>query len=97
MCYLLIKTVVIAVHYLSVSWNFQGRIAESLNRTNDPMSRCLPKDASVLMAVIVTLRFRFPPSEYVQILEAPPAGEMPVKNRPNLRALCSGNNSSPRP
>lgn len=42
----------------------------------------LPKDAIVLTAVIVMERFRFPPRVNVQMLEAPPAGAIPVKNRP---------------
>ena len=43
------------------------------------------------------LRSKFPPRVKVQILEAPPAGAIPVKNRPNLRVGESGKTNNPNP
>lgn len=49
----------------------------------------------VLMAVIVKLRLRLPPRSTVQMLEAPPAGEIPVKKKPNRIGTESRNSNSP--
>lgn len=54
-----------------------------------------PKEAMVLMAVIVKLRLRLPPRSTVQMLEAPPAGEIPVKKKPNRIGTESRNSNSP--
>ena len=43
------------------------------------------------------LRLRFPPRVYVQIFEAPPAGEIPVKNNPKRRGIDSLNSKTPSP
>lgn len=57
----------------------------------------LPKASIVLIVVIVMLKFRFPPKKTVHIFEAPPAGLIPVKKRPNCRAAELGKSHLPSP
>lgn len=44
----------------------------------------LPKATKVPIVVMVTERFKFPPKRTVQIFEAPPLGDIPVKKSPSL-------------
>lgn len=57
----------------------------------------LPKLAMLLIAVIAIDRSMLPPNMIVQMFEAPPAGEAPVKNIPNCISTLPGNNSKARP
>lgn len=50
----------------------------------------IPKAAKVLIVVIKIDKSMFPSSMAVQMLEAPPAGDTPVKNIPNLIAGSLG-------
>lgn len=51
----------------------------------------IPKAAKLLTVVIKTDRFILPPKITVHILEAPPVGETPVKNKPNCISILLGN------
>lgn len=55
----------------------------------------IPNAAMVHNVVIVTDRFRLPPSNTVQMLEAPPLGLIPVKNIPICSSGRPGNKIYP--
>lgn len=55
----------------------------------------LPNAANVLVVVIATDKSIFPPRITVQMFDAPPAGETPVKNNPNCMSTLSGNRIKP--
>jgi hypothetical protein len=44
-----------------------------------------PNAAKVLIVVIASDKFMFPPNISVQMFDAPPAGLTPVKNKPNWK------------
>lgn len=47
------------------------------------------------MDVMASDKLRFPPSTKVQMLEAPPPGDTPVKNMPRRRAAATSSPSGP--
>lgn len=56
----------------------------------------LPNAANVLVVLIVIDKSRLPPRSTVHIFDAPPAGELPVKNNPNCISTLFGNKNIPR-
>nr|CAH7721584.1 unnamed protein product [Callosobruchus chinensis] len=58
-------------------------------------SGIMPKAAMVLMAVMMMLRLMLPSNTTAHTLEAPPAGDTPVKNMPRRISGESGNSIRP--
>lgn len=60
------------------------------------MTCYLPKATIFPTDVIAIDKSILPPRSMVQILDAPPAGETPVKNIPNCISALPGNKINPR-
>lgn len=63
-------------------------------------SKCcvaIPKLAMLLNVVMAMDKSKLPSNKTVQMFEAPPAGDAPVKNIPNCISTLFGNSNMPKP